>query len=266
MRILSFIMRYIVSIAANLWVSVVGIFPKYREACYEAGYRLGWRERPVVDEGLPPLEIPSVALKTLVPDAPVCRILEPDAANGNVTEWELLSIVQLVASRKPKACFEIGTFDGRTALNIAANMAPDGHVFTLDLPPQEVERTALAIARGDERFIKKSESGARFKHSDFSDRITQLWGDSAAFDYTSYEGRMDLVFVDGSHSYDYVKKDTETARKLLKPEGGMILWHDYGSKYWKDLTRAMNELYRDVPEFKPMRCVGGTVLVCCEIR
>lgn len=266
MRILSFIIRYGVSVAANLWVSILGLLPRYREICYEAAYRLGWRERSVVDQGLPPLDIPATTLKALAPDAPAVRILEPDAANGNVSEWELLSIAQVVAAGKPKKCFEIGTFDGRTTLNIAANMAENGHVYTLDLPPQDVERTALTIAHGDESFIQKSESGARFKGSVYADRITQLWGDSATFDYAEYEGKMDLVFVDGSHSYEYVKKDTETALKLLKPEGGIIFWHDYGSKYWKDLTRAMNELYGGRPEFSGMKRIGGTVLVYCEIR
>lgn len=265
-RICSFVFRYIVSVAANLWVSILGLLPRYREICYEAAYRLGWRERPVVDDGLPPLNIPVITLKSLVPNAPSVRILEPDSANGNVSEWELLSIAQVAASRKPHRCFEIGTFDGRTTLNIAANMADDGHVFTLDLPPQDAEHTALSIAHGDESFIRKSESGARFKGTELEGRITQLWGDSATFDYGPYKGTMDFVFVDGSHSYEYVKKDTETALTLLKSEGGVIFWHDYGSKYWKDLTRAMNELFRDNPTFSSMKRIGGTVLVYCEIR
>ncbi len=264
-KLLSFIIRYLLSIAANSWVSLLGLLPGYREACYEAGYRLGWRKRPVHDDGMPPRDIPAVALKSLVPVPAPVIMLEPDSANGNVTEWELFCIAQLVANHKPAACFEIGTFDGRTALNMAANMAEDGHVYTLDLPPSGLDSTALKIAHGDESFIKKEASGTRFKDSAYAHKITQLWGDSATFDYAPYAGKMDLVFVDGSHSYDYVKKDTETALKLLKPEGGIILWHDYGSRYWKDLTRAMNELYVGQAIFKGMRNIRGGVLVVCEI-
>lgn len=264
--IITFIGRYGTSVAANLWVSLIGLIPRYREACYEAAYRLGWRTRPVVDDGLPPLDIPATTLKALAPGAPAVRILEPDAANGNVSEWELLSIAQVVAANKPSQCFEIGTFDGRTTLNIAANMAEGGHVYTLDLPEQDAGRTALTIAHGDESFIKKSESGTRFRASEYEGRITQLWGDSATFDYVPYTGKMDLVFVDGAHSYEYVKKDTETALTLLKPEGGIIFWHDYSSKWWKDLTRAMNELYGEKEILRGMLHVRGTVLVYCRIQ
>jgi predicted O-methyltransferase YrrM len=36
---------------------------------------------------------------------------------------------------------------------------------------------------------------------------------------------MDLVFVDGAHSYEYVKNDTEKGWEMLRP-GGIIAWHD----------------------------------------
>jgi len=36
---------------------------------------------------------------------------------------------------------------------------------------------------------------------------------------------MDLVFVDGYHSYEYVKNDTEKGWEMLRP-GGIIAWHD----------------------------------------
>jgi len=35
---------------------------------------------------------------------------------------------------KARNIFEIGTFDGRTTRNMAANVTKDGHVYTLDLP------------------------------------------------------------------------------------------------------------------------------------
>ena len=112
-----------------------------------------------------------------------------------------------------------------------------------------------------EKFIRKPGSGARFVGTPYAARITQLYGDSATFDYTPYEGAMDFVFVDGSHSYEYVKSDTRTALKLLKPVGGVILWHDYGSPYWKGLTRALNELMTEQPELASMRHIRDTMLV-----
>ena len=37
---------------------------------------------------------------------------------------------------------------------------------------------------------------------------------------------MDVVFIDGSHSYPYVTNDTHAAERMLS-ERGMIVWDDY---------------------------------------
>jgi predicted O-methyltransferase YrrM len=73
----------------------------------------------------------------------------------------------------------------------------------------------------------------------YADRVVQLRGDSATFDWSPHYGRAGLVFVDGSHAYDYARKYSETAMRLVKP-GGIVLWHDYG--VWPGVTRALEEL------------------------
>ena len=52
--------------------------------------------------------------------------------------------------------------------------------------------------------------------------------DSASFDFAPYRDQMDLVYVDGSHSPDYVVSDTRNAMEMLRP-GGVLVWDDYGS-------------------------------------
>ena len=257
---MKFLIRYIVSATAHAFLILFGWLPRYRAACYEAAYALGWRSRPQRISDLPITHIPLIDAKALLPNPPPVLVLEQDEANGNVTSFELLLISQWVAHQQARECFEIGTFDGRTTLNVAANLPADGHVYTLDLPATDIDRTTHTIAPGDQSFIRKEQSGARFVGTAWESRITQLYGDSATFDYSPYEGKMDLVFVDGSHSYDYVKADTATALRLLKP-GGTIFWHDYGSKWWKDLTRALNELYAEDPRLSQMRHIKGTALV-----
>ena len=87
-------------------------------------------------------------------------------------------------------------------------------------------------------------------------RITQLHGDSATFDWSPYAGRAGLVFVDGSHAYDYVRKDSETALRLAAP-GGLVLWHDYGR--WEGVSRALDEL--EAQRRLGLRQIAGTSLV-----
>jgi len=261
-RILLFAYRYTLGLAGCLYLLTIGMFRRdHREILHEVLFRLGLRKRPAITSDAPPLLVPAADARSLFEHVPAVTVVEQDAADGNVTGYELLVIAQLMADRKPKACFEIGTFDGRTTLNMAVNAGPDCRIYTVDLPPEGLNKTGLKIACGDENFIKKESSGTRFSGSSWAKSITQLYGDSATFDFTPYEGKMDVVFVDGAHSYEYVKNDTAIALRLLKPEGGMIMWHDYSSPYWKDLTRSINDLYRDIPAFTTMRHVKGTVLV-----
>ena len=72
-----------------------------------------------------------------------------------------------------------------------------------------------------------------------ADCVVQLFGDSATFDWSPYYWRAGLVFVDGSHAYDYVRKDSETASRLVRSRG-VVLWHDYG--VWPGVTQAIEEL------------------------
>ena len=50
---------------------------------------------------------------------------------------------------------------------------------------------------------------------------------------------MNLAFIDGSQSYEYVKNDTEKVLPLMAP-GGVVLWHDYDFR-WPGVCRYLNE-------------------------
>ncbi len=187
------------------------------------------------------------------------RLLETGKRDGNVNLAELAILAQAAAAIPPGSIVvEIGTFDGRTTLNLAVNAAP-ASVFTLDLPPDE--RAAFALAPGERQYVDKPEPGARFRACDpawqaAARLITQLIGDSATFDWSPYEGRAGLVFVDGSHAYEYVRKDSATALRLVA-KGGLVLWHDYGR--WEGVTRALDEL--EAQRGLGLRQIAGTSLV-----
>jgi predicted O-methyltransferase YrrM len=147
--------------------------------------------------------------------------------------------------------FEIGTCTGKTAYLWARNSPPDACVVTLTLAPEEAARyqreaedhgrdvqTALDLTAFT-RFI--------YTGTDVEPKIVQLYGDSKTFDFSPWEGRCDLVFVDGSHAYSYVVSDSEAAIRLARP-GGIVLWHDYnGAKHSPGVYRRLNELARTLP-------------------
>jgi hypothetical protein len=70
-------------------------------------------------------------------------------------------------------------------------------------------------------------------------KIHQLHGDSAVFDFSPYAKSCSLVFVDGSHCYETVKSDSYAAMEMVEP-GGTVLWHDYG--IWEGVTNVLDEM------------------------
>jgi predicted O-methyltransferase YrrM len=162
---------------------------------------------------------------------------------------DLVSMCMICQILKPKTIFEIGTFHGAGALHWAGN-APGAEVYTLDLPPSE--RPSLTVTSVDLQHV----NGYRKEHQMLFDgrsearRIHCLYGDSANFDFSPFHGKVDLLFIDGAHSYEYVRNDTLRAEACCKP-GSVIAWHDYGrvgfngvSKWLHEFARERKGLYR----------------------
>jgi predicted O-methyltransferase YrrM len=160
--------------------------------------------------------LPSRELEDLFPGAGAVQIafpaIEIQRARSMVLPLgELLTIAAICRQRRPRRIFEIGTFTGATSLLIAMNIGADDQLFTLDLPPTDT----LGYT-----------AGAVFAATPYARKITQLYGDSTQFDFSPWYGTIDLVFIDGNHTYPFVKADSEAAFRLLAP-GGVIVWDDY---------------------------------------
>jgi hypothetical protein len=246
----AFAKRYAIALGGTGYAFTLGLrSARHRRLVHSLALHFGYRE------AAPAPVLPTVSVAEVTRDDTPVLLREPVARNGNVTLLELLVLARLVRERSPKAIFEIGTFDGRTTLNLAANAPADAEVFTLDLPPDVP--TALSLAQGERRYVNKPASGARFAGTELAPRIRQLHGDSASFDFSPYP--VDFFFVDGSHAYEYALHDSHTALRALRGRRGTIVWHDYGQ--WEGVTRALNELARGDPAFAGMRHVRGTTLV-----
>jgi len=221
--------------------------------------RFSHRMRGKQDRLLQFKRLPEISWKSCA-NSHMPRIWEHKKENGNVRLSELGVISALAADCEDGTnLFEIGTFDGRTTLNLALNSPPRCQVFTLDLPPDL--KTRFEIANGERHMIDKLKPGSRIQkfrstYPASIAKIHQLLGDSAAFDYTLYENSCSLVFVDGSHAYDYAMSDTRSAMNIAKG-GGVIIWHDYG--IWEGVTKALEEL--EQREGYGFRNIRGTSLV-----
>ena len=206
-----------------------------------------------------PTSLPVADWRDLFAARPIA-LAHPQKNQGDVNLAELAVLATAAASVSAGSeIIEIGTFDGRTTLNLALNAPAHLSVFTLDLPPDTASK--FALAPGERAFVEKPRSGRYFAEASAewaapAARITQMFGDSATFDWSPHAGKAGLVFVDGSHAYDYVLADTETALRVTAPQG-TVIWHDYG--VWEGVTRGLEDI--EARRRLGLRHVRGTSLV-----
>lgn len=258
-RAVRFFKKYAIAAVYCAYTLTIGLlFSKNRIRLSELCRTFGYNPKLILPR------VPAIPISEASSDMTSVQLREVIDTNGNITLLELVVIAKLIARYKPLRLFEIGTFDGRTTLNMAANAPGEAMVFTLDLPKEQINSTTLALSGkhspDDKVFIDKNASGSRYRQTDCASKITQLYGDSAKFDFNLFFNTVDFIFIDGSHSYEYVKNDSAIALKLLREGKGIILWHDYDT-VWEGVTQAMNELYSVEPAYEKMRHISGTSLV-----
>jgi len=120
---------------------------------------------------------------------------------------------------------EVGTFHGGSAVAASRNAT---QVYTLDI----YDWLPLLFSTLPNVHPLKSTA------SDFSRDVN--YGVEKRFE-------IDTLFIDGSHEYDYVKKDIEALVPLVKT-GGLIMFHDYTPWTESQVTRAVNEY---IEKYKP---------------
>ena len=160
--------------------------------------------------GLPVVDLEQIAGTDEFSIAPVTFL------DGGSLPTDLSLLTGLAASIKECTYFEIGTWRGESVACISQNAK---ECFTLCLTDEEMEKRGV-----DKKIIKM--------HGMFSNKlnnVTQLRGDSRAFDYSSLSRKFDLIFIDGDHHYDYVLQDTKNIMKYLVHENSIVIWHDYGN-------------------------------------
>ena len=82
--------------------------------------------------------------------------------------------------------------------------------------------------------------------------VMHLEGDSEDFDFAGLETKYDLIFIDGDHHYESIKRDTINVFKHLVHEKSIVVWHDYawqpGEVRYETLAAILNGIpagYRD---------------------
>ena len=133
---------------------------------------------------------------------------------------EFVAALECVKQIEPRVVVEIGTAFGGTLFGWAQVAHPEAHLVSVDLPG--------GIGGGG--YTREHESHFR-NFCGARQRLTCILGDSQHPDVVervraATEGvPVDMMLIDGDHSYEGVSKDFANYRSLVR-EGGMILFHD----------------------------------------
>ena len=118
----------------------------------------------------------------------------------------------------------IGAGLGTSALAFL-EMAPDAWLTTIDIKQEALQREGAALKDAGVDLTRYASV-----QSD-SIRLGKKWKEP-----------IDVLFVDGRHTYDYVRKEIEVWAPHVK-EHGFIFFHDYGkgNPAWEQVKRAVDE-------------------------
>jgi len=167
---------------------------------------------------------------------------------GMTSEYEAWIISCL--SKVSKIIFEFGTCSGKTTYLMALNSSDRTKITTITLDPNNV--SSITKKRKDNkvsfRNIKNESIYEKFLFTNtrVEKKIDLLFQNSLELDEKKFKKKMDLIFIDGGHTYSVVKSDSEKSFKMLNATG-IILWHDYvpGKNSSADVVKYINEISKN---------------------
>lgn len=168
--------------------------------------------------GLPPVSLRSLLTTIRGGESPTSYSLQLHpllTGIGSGSVGEMAALAAITAAKQPLAILEFGTHEGCSTWHLFSNAPTSAQVTTLDLPPHCI------VAGSTDKLLQGVTQRPYLPNSD---RITVLEADSRTW-VPSTSRSIDLCFIDGGHSYECVKNDTEKALTLMS-DGGVILWHD----------------------------------------
>jgi len=171
--------------------------------------------------------------------ADVCRSRGRRSIFANQIPTEIGAVCDLARPMKPKIILEIGTSRGGTLYLFSRLAQPGGLVISIDKPgePGSVRPVMRAVYR---TFGKKN--GVQVMTLD---RDSHAAGTHAEIERILAGRQIDLLFIDGDHSYEGVKADFESYRRWVAPNG-IVAMHDVAHsdrhptikvpRFWRELV------------------------------
>jgi hypothetical protein len=175
--------------------------------------------------------IPQMAIGEILGSRkPHIRLSVQAYEEGMLPSDEAMVLCSLLVAEEPSAVLEIGTFMGHTTKLMAMNL-PNATIHTVDLPLDYSPDSdpVSHLAKDDFHLISSRKVGREFLDTEYASRIHQHFGDTARWDFNQAQGAT-FFFIDGAHSYDYCKSDSEKCFALCGGKG-VFAWHDCDDRH-----------------------------------
>lgn len=156
----------------------------------------------------------------------------------------------LIRQMNARKVIEIGRYKGGSTLVMAAAMRGDGELWSIDIGKKETRLHQWEEVRTfDEQLADKCQQ--------YNLNANIIVGDSRIVELDT--GEVDLVFIDGDHSYDGVKNDFERFGKRVRM-GGAVLFDDaFSEGIFKTHTETVGRVVNEATgsgEFKLVKTVN----------
>lgn len=183
--------------------------------------------------------IPMVWLNQIIEHPIQLNLCLNKGEDGSLPLEDLIPLLYLLSTERPSIIFEIGTFMGHTTRTIAENCL-EATIHTLDLPPNFDQKSdTVELPKDDHHLIRRRIVGREFIDRPCAARIHQHFGDSAIWDFNNVKDAT-FFFIDGAHTYEYIKNDTEKCFEICKGSGTFV-WHDVDDRH-SGVVRYLAEL------------------------
>lgn len=128
-------------------------------------------------------------------------------------------LLELVREKQPKAILEVGTWNGRRALEMLM-LSPDSKYYGFDL-----FEDATAETDAVEKNVKPHHS-LRSVRAYLKGFDVELYKGNTRQTLSQFTKPVDFVWLDGGHSVETIRSDWNNVKRCLEP-GATVLFDDY---------------------------------------
>lgn len=174
----------------------------------------------------PSIVIPEITLDEILGDRKAeVQLSVMKYEDGMLPSNQAMVLLSILVAESPKEVLEIGTFMGHTTRQMAENVET-AIIHTVDLPVDfsAEHDTEKELPKDDFHLISGRIVGREYRDRPCAARIRQHFGDTARWDFRE-AGKPTFFFIDGSHTYEYCKSDSEKSFALAEGPS-VFLWHD----------------------------------------